>query len=198
MGSRLVSQRMANMPHLSHSPGLHKDRRKKCRLNIDLLGVDLAILLFRVSASPPRTHEPVYYRITGVMQIATHMKICNMVYITCIRISWRVLGQGSKPNPRLWRGLVRSQWGQNSSTMVSCKLVKIASLITLHYISSSAEIYPHTDSSLRSYCSVMLVDCSTILSRGNWLPKIKGQIVTSFILHQLAFILINTIISVVG
>jgi hypothetical protein len=58
-----------------------------------------------VPASPPRTHETVYYGITDVTQTVTQIKVCNMVYITCIQISWRSLGQGSKPNPRFWRGL---------------------------------------------------------------------------------------------
>lgn len=60
----------------------------------------------RVPANPPRTHERVYYRITIVIHDITLILLCNSVYITCIQISWRVLGQGSKTNPRLWRGLV--------------------------------------------------------------------------------------------
>ena len=67
----------------------------------------------RVPANPPRTHQPVYYGITLVIQPVTHINICNMVYITCIQISWRVLGQGSKPNPRFWRGLTGT-WGRPS------------------------------------------------------------------------------------
>lgn len=72
-----------------------------------------------VPASPPRTHETVYYGITDVIQTVTHIKICNIVYITCIQISWRVLGQGSKPNPRFWRGLYMTlcelHWGRKTS-----------------------------------------------------------------------------------
>jgi hypothetical protein len=72
--------------------------------------LDLAILLFWVHGfthDPPRTREPVYCRITIVIQPIPHRKSGKIKYYCCL-IFLAGFGSGVEPDPRLWRGLATS------------------------------------------------------------------------------------------
>lgn len=68
--------------------------------------LDLAILHPTDTHEPAKTHQLVYYGIFEQNATLPHRSRCTGVYTTCILISWRVLGQRSKPNPPFWRGLL--------------------------------------------------------------------------------------------